>query len=147
MRDARASLRGYKQVNKHGFEFLAQGYVAGRVRCARYIGRPAAVAPLWKWRGSCVSLSEKGPQDMQAGPQPARRRSARASLLDDKQREFTVLSYGPVARAGLTSQACRIVRACSCVAQGACHFWRAARRIYRRARRCGGALVLHSGAA
>ena len=68
-------------------------------------------------RGTCASLSEVGPKDMQAGPR--RRRGARASLLDDKQREFTVSSFGPVARAGRTSQACRDMLACPCVAQGA----------------------------
>ena len=34
------------------------------------------------------------------------KRGARASLLDDKQREFTVSSFGPTAMAGRTSQAC-----------------------------------------
>ena len=44
---------------------------------------------------------------------------ARASPLDDKQREFTVSSFGPVARAGRTSQACRNMRPGPCVAQSA----------------------------
>ena len=35
---------------------------------------------------------------MQAGP--PRRRGARASALDNKQREFTVSSFGPVAKGG-----------------------------------------------
>ena len=69
------------------------------------------------WRGARASHSEEGPKDMQAGP--PRRRGTRASLLDDKQREFTVSSFGPVARAGRTSQACLDMRAGPCVTQGA----------------------------
>ena len=36
---------------------------------------------------------------------------ARASLLDDTQREFTISSFGPAAMAGRMSQACRDTRA------------------------------------
>ena len=54
----------------------------------------------------------------QAGP--PRRRGAHASLLDEKQLEFTVSSFGPVARAGQTSQTCQDMRAGPCVTQGAC---------------------------
>ena len=39
------------------------------------------------------------------------KRGARASLPDDKQREFTVSSFGPTAMAGRMSQACRDTRA------------------------------------
>ena len=91
---------------------------------------------------------------MQAGP--PRRRGARASALDDKQREFTVSSFGPVAKGGPDESGvpCPDMRGCPCVAQGsrvslpacgptdmqACPpRWRA--------RRGGGALVRHSGAA
>ena len=69
-------------------------------------------------------------------------------LSDDKQRKFTVSSSGPwQGRAGRVGHAGICGRALAGHRATVHRSRRAARRIRRRARRCGGALVRHSEAA
>ena len=61
MREARASLRGYKQVNKTWFRVPgSRGSGPGESGVLGYVGTA-------RGKAGCSSLSEEGPKDMQAG--------------------------------------------------------------------------------